>query len=131
MAFFATSYGKGPCDGLGGTVKRLAARASLQRAYDHQIITPHQLYEWASDNIPKINFKFCTCDDYKRAEAFLQDRFQKSKTIPGTQKLHCFVPLTNTTLCTKPYSNSSVQKEADGLPSVEINEFVAVVYDEM
>jgi len=28
--FFATSHGKGPCDGLGGTVKRLAARASLQ-----------------------------------------------------------------------------------------------------
>ena len=29
--FFATSHGKGPCDGIGGTVKRLATRASLQR----------------------------------------------------------------------------------------------------
>ena len=29
--FSATSHGKGACDGLGGTVKRLAARASLQR----------------------------------------------------------------------------------------------------
>jgi hypothetical protein len=29
--FFATSHGKGPCDGVGGTVKRLAAKASLQR----------------------------------------------------------------------------------------------------
>ena len=29
--FFATSHGKSPCDGIGGTVKRLAARASLQR----------------------------------------------------------------------------------------------------
>jgi len=28
--FFATSHGKGPCDGLGGTIKRLAARASLR-----------------------------------------------------------------------------------------------------
>lgn len=28
--FFATTHGKGPCDGLGGTVKRMAARASLQ-----------------------------------------------------------------------------------------------------
>ena len=96
------------------------------------------VYEWASDNIPEINFKFCTLDDYKRAEFFLQDRFQRSKTIPGTQKLHCFFPLTNTTLRTKPYSNSSIQKEekvalveADELPSVEINEFVAVVHDEM
>ena len=29
--FFATSHGKSPCGGLGGTVKRLTARASLQR----------------------------------------------------------------------------------------------------
>ena len=29
--FFATSYVKGPCDGVGGALKRLAARASLQR----------------------------------------------------------------------------------------------------
>jgi len=92
--FFATSHGKGPCDGLGGTVKRLAARASLQRTYDHQIMTPHQLYEWVSGNTPTIHFEFCTSEDYKRAEAFLQERFQKSRTIPGTQKLHCFVPLT-------------------------------------
>ena len=42
------------CDGLGGTVKRLAARASLQRLYDQQIMTPRQLFEWASDNIPNI-----------------------------------------------------------------------------
>ena len=28
--FFATSHGKSPCDGIGGTVKRLVARASLQ-----------------------------------------------------------------------------------------------------
>jgi hypothetical protein len=30
--FFATSHGKGPFDGIGGTVKRLARRASLQIA---------------------------------------------------------------------------------------------------
>ena len=30
---FATSHGKGPCDGIGGTVKRLATRASLQRPH--------------------------------------------------------------------------------------------------
>ena len=27
--FYATSHGKGPCDGIGSTVKRLAAKASL------------------------------------------------------------------------------------------------------
>ena len=28
--FYATSHGKSPCDGIGGTVKRLVAKASLQ-----------------------------------------------------------------------------------------------------
>ena len=38
--FSATSHGKGACDSLGGTVKQLAARASLQRPTDDQIMTP-------------------------------------------------------------------------------------------
>ena len=42
--FSATSHGKGACDGLGGTVKRLAARASLQRPYNDQLMIPRQLF---------------------------------------------------------------------------------------
>ncbi|XP_074109255.1 uncharacterized protein LOC141534013 [Cotesia typhae] len=41
--FFATAHGKGPCDGIGGILKRLAARASLQLAVDKQITTPEEL----------------------------------------------------------------------------------------
>ena len=52
--FFATSHGKGPCDGVGRTVKRLAARASLQRAYDNYITTPLQLLQFVSTNIPSV-----------------------------------------------------------------------------
>ena len=37
--FFATSHGKGPCDGVGGTVKHEAAKASLQHSYHDQIMT--------------------------------------------------------------------------------------------
>ena len=65
--FSATSHGKGACDGLGGTVKRLAAKASLQspmktsksklaKPYEDQIMTLFQLYEWASKNIPSVTF---------------------------------------------------------------------------
>ena len=45
-------HGKGACDGLGGTVKRLAARASLQRPYYDQLMTPSQLFDWACTSIP-------------------------------------------------------------------------------
>ncbi|KAG8233374.1 hypothetical protein J437_LFUL005836 [Ladona fulva] len=37
--FFATAQGKGPCDGVGGTLKRLATRASLQHLREDHILT--------------------------------------------------------------------------------------------
>ena len=56
--FFATSHGKSPCDRIGGTVKRLAARASLQAPYTNHILTPFQTFEWATQNIKNITFFF-------------------------------------------------------------------------
>ena len=91
--FSATSHGKGACDGLGGTVKRLAAKASLQRQYEDQIMTPFQLYEWALKNIPSVTFMYCTIEEYEREKSFLEHRFQKSRTIAGTRSLPtCFYP---------------------------------------
>ncbi|CAH0553558.1 unnamed protein product [Brassicogethes aeneus] len=54
--FFASYHGKGPCDGVGETLKRGAARASLQLPFDKQISNPRELYQWAaqSNNLPKI-----------------------------------------------------------------------------
>jgi hypothetical protein len=58
--FFATSHGKSACDDVGGTLKKLAAKASLQQPYNVQIMKPHQLYEWAESSIHKFNFDFVT-----------------------------------------------------------------------
>ena len=44
MEFFATSHGKQPCDGIGGTVKRIAAKASLQRTLKNHILTPKAMF---------------------------------------------------------------------------------------
>ena len=46
--FFATSHGKSACDGIGGTVKREAARASLRATTTGHILTPQQLlnFHW-------------------------------------------------------------------------------------
>ena len=107
--FSATSHGKGACDG--GTVKRLAARASLQRPTEEQILTPFRLYEWASQTIPLITFAYCTTEEYQREKAHLDIRFQNSRTILGTPRLHSFVPVSNDTLTTRRYSLSSVSKD--------------------
>ena len=72
--FFATSHGKGPCDGIGGTVKRLATKASLQRTLDCQIQTPHQLYEWAQDNIAGVTTIFCPKGDIAEHEKFFEGK---------------------------------------------------------
>jgi hypothetical protein len=58
--FFATSHGKSSCDGVVGTLHRLAEKVNLQRPYNDQIMTPHQLYEWAQSSILNLNFYFVT-----------------------------------------------------------------------
>ena len=135
--FYATSHGKGPCDGIGGTVKRLAAKANLQRPYSSQIMTPRQLFDWAVQNIEGVHFKYCTIDDYRQEEIFLEERLKISRTIPGTQKLHCFIPLNNAKILTKSFSNSSVAKEERAIhlhkteiPIDEIKGFVTAMYED-
>ena len=108
--FSATSHGKGPCDGLGGTVKRLAAKASLQRPYEEQIMTPIDLYEWASQAIPSVTFVYCSNEEYHIETTQLNTRFLNSRTIPGTRSLHCFIPISKHVLATKRYSLSSLSK---------------------
>lgn len=105
--FFATSHGKSACDGVGGTVKRLAKKATLQGSSDQQIRTPLELYDWANKNIKGINFIYCTADEYETESENLKTRFETAKTLPGTQKHHSFIPLSETSIATKFYSFSN------------------------
>ena len=70
--FFATSLGKGPCDSFGGTIKCEEARASLQRPLEGQIRTAFQLYEWAKEAIPSIQFLYVDKVEYEAEEYLLQ-----------------------------------------------------------
>ena len=67
-------------------------------------------------------------------EIFLHGQFQQSRTIPGTQKVHCFILLTKNKLHTKVFSYSSTPKEERvtlsetvELPLEEINGFITVI----
>ena len=101
--FFATSHGKSACDGVGGTVKRLAAKASLQTT---TIRNPTELYQWAVENLKGIKFLYCSAEEYDKTQDELKDRFAKAKTLPGTRKLHSFIPLSVNSIATKIYSYS-------------------------
>ena len=133
--FFATSHGKGPCDGLGGTIKRLAAKSSLQRAYNNQIMTPRQLYEFGKENIPGIHFVYSSEEEWSEEKTLLEERFKNACTIPGTQKLHSFVPTSLSELKVKFVSNSTDDKtvrirKQTNFTFEEIKGFVTAIYDQ-
>ena len=49
--FHAIAHGKGHCDGIGGNLKRLAARTSLQASSKDSILTADALYQWTKKNL--------------------------------------------------------------------------------
>ena len=140
--FFATSHGKSPCDGIGGTVKRLVARASLQATLQHQILTPHQMYDWATKNIPGIHFFFAAKDDVEVHRSCLVERFASIQTVPGTRSHHRFVAVSENKLkifrlsCDDLGTIVNVSPEPDlavepapSITDLHPGQFVAVVYD--
>ena len=104
--FQATAYGKGPCDGARGALKRQARKASLQRSVNDQITTLLQLYEWVlcDSLLSNISVAYRTEKSYNEAANFLKKRFDDCKTIPDTQKIRCVEPVANRELQTRAYS---------------------------
>lgn len=102
--FFATCHGKGPCDAIGGTFKRMASRVSLQRVYTNQIQTAKELFDWAKSTDSAINVHLCTQKEHDQTARKL--KYNNVKTIAGTQSFHCFIPLDNKSLKLKRYSFS-------------------------
>ena len=102
--FFATSHGKGPCDGVGGTIKRLTAKASLQRIQDKQILTPQDLFKFCRETLKNIKSIFLNVNDWEKEKEELNERQANAKTIPGTHKLHSFVPINSSELKVRSFS---------------------------
>jgi hypothetical protein len=127
------------CDGVGGTVKRLAAKASLQRCAEHkldeQILTPTAFYDFCKKNIVNIEFVYATNEDYEGEYQLLQERHNTALTIVGTQRLHHFQPMSSSTLKVKRFSSSDtfqIKKVCNSgqiLQDEHINGYVTVVYD--
>lgn len=85
---------------LGGTTKRLVARASLQATEEDQILTPLQMFQWADENKDGIKFFFVSDDDVQRTanKYQLEKRYSLSKTVSGTCSHHCFIPVSEGSL---------------------------------
>jgi len=78
--FFATSHGKSPCDGMGGTVKQSAAMDSLQRSLNNQIT---EFMSMMMDHFTKMLLTIMS--DIK---SMLHHLFSKVSTIKRTHTFH-------------------------------------------
>jgi hypothetical protein len=54
--FLHRSMKKNACDVLAGTIKRLAATASIQCVSEAIIDSVYKLFVWAQKNIPEVSF---------------------------------------------------------------------------
>ena len=97
-SFFATSHGKSPCDGLGGTIKRLTARASLQRTSTDQITTTEDMVKFCQEEIAGITTIFIPTEIVKQRREIMKDRYKIARTIPGTRSFHFFLPIDKFTI---------------------------------
>ena len=92
--FFATSHGKGACDGIGGTVKRAAYQESLRRPYSDQILDVEALHSYLVGQFRSaIQFIFVPSVRVAEKRQMLKARFAKAVPIRGTQRYHRFTGL--------------------------------------
>ena len=74
-SFFASSYGKSPCDGISGTVKRLTAMESLRRPFHNQILSVDAMMAYCSSHLTKIAFFELSSKELSQPQAKLEQRF--------------------------------------------------------
>jgi hypothetical protein len=96
--FFATSHGKSACDGIGGTVKRLLTKASLQRPYSNPILTIEAVMSFCTESIPGIKFFNVIPEEVTRCGTELKERFEEARTIKGTLQFHRLIPVSKSKL---------------------------------
>ena len=103
--FFASCHGKGACDGIGATVKRMATKASLQRPHN-PILNAIDLYNFAKEFIKGVHIFYVGASEVEIATHQLIHRYETAKTISGTRSNHSFVPINSTQLLVSRVSNN-------------------------
>ena len=101
--FFATSHGKSACHGIGGTVRRLATKASLMATEKKYILMPLDLFDWASKNICNIDFIYISAEEITEhcQKNNLNKRYELAKVEKGlrrTRSHRCYKPISTNSL---------------------------------
>ena len=125
---------------LGGTTRSAATKACFQHPYDNHILTSLQLYEFAVGHIQGMHFGFATVQEHDEEAKMLEERHKMSRTVPGTQSLHSFIPLSACMAEVRLFSKSTICRAERVVHRVSIHcaphtaigigGYVTVVYNE-
>ena len=140
-AFFATSHGKSPCDGIGGTVKRKIRRASLQRPVNNQILTFRAVKEYCKSFIEVITFLMIDKEDMVAVKDNLKPQYELGDTVPGTRSYHHFVPTSQYTIEGKQFTVDTTvfitysfldmpAPQNETIESLKCNDYITCYFDE-
>jgi len=90
--YLESGHGKGPCDGLGGSVKRSADMAVKQAKCNIQDAADFFAWGLQSESAgSKVKYLHYTQEDYDTTVAQMSER-ENALSVPGTMKLHAIVP---------------------------------------
>ena len=92
-SFFATSHGKSPCDGIGGSVKQKLNNASLAASASQKILSTEAVFNYYSKNMPKITFFNLSKSEVDETRSRIRDCCSKGHTVVGTRSFHHFSSL--------------------------------------
>ena len=134
--FFATSHEKQPCDGIGGTIKRLVAKASLQKDISGQILDHRSMLDFCRANISEIQFLYVDRIELTDRREMLSKRFENTYPVPGTRSFHMYEPLSSSSVGAKRCSEDKqhalkhdLLQEEQVHKKVNVFDFVACLYD--
>ena len=136
--FFATSHGKSPCDGIGGTVKRLVTRASLKQPISNQIFTADKMFQFCVEEIKGINLLFLKNQEIGNIRVNMEERYKRADTVPGTRSFHQFIPISDSIIGAKYVSddqyyavqfNFNIVHLLGPGDSLSLSQFVLCLYD--
>ena len=87
-SFFGTAHGKGPVDGVGGTVKRAVWRRILQGQVT--ISTPHEFAAVAKEACPNVRILFIDAAQVATTHQELESLWEQNRpqSIPNTRQAH-------------------------------------------
>ena len=92
-SYFGTSHGKGQCDADGGTAKRVARKASLQRPLDQQIINADDFFQFCKEKLSdKFHFEFVSKSEVDPLRKNHQKSMDELRAVPGTRSFHFIKP---------------------------------------